>query len=64
MKPAHTLTVAFLIAIAVAHLLRLFFGWRVEVGQTAVPMWPSVLAILLTLALALALWRETREAKT
>ena len=60
MKPAHTLTVAFLVAIAVAHALRLAFRWSVLVNQLTIPMWPSVVAILVSLGLALALWRETR----
>ena len=59
MKPAHILTLAFLVLVAVGHALRVCFQWPVVIDQIAIPMWPSVLAIIVMLGLAVALWRET-----
>ena len=59
MKPAHSLTLAFLVLVAVGHALRLFYRWPVVINQITIPMWPSVLAIIVMLGLAVALWRET-----
>jgi hypothetical protein len=63
MKPAHVLTIAFLSLVAAGHALRLLFGWVVVVNQVTVAMWPSVVAIVVTLGLATALWRESRATR-
>ena len=60
MKPAALLSVAFLLIIALAHLLRVAFSVPITVGEFSVPMWPSMLAFVGPGALALWLWRETR----
>lgn len=58
MKP--TLLASIILAIiAVAHLLRLLFGWAVIVGTIGVPMWPSALVALVFGGLSLMLWKET-----
>ena len=59
MRPAHVLTLAFLVIVAAAHALRLFFRWSVVINQVTIPMWPSAVAIIVMLGLAVALWRET-----
>lgn len=41
-------------AVAAAHLLRLIYGWQVQIGAQAVPMWVS--AIGLVVAGALCVW--------
>ncbi len=61
MKPAATLAIAFLTAIALLHALRLAFQVRVLVGAFEIPLWGSVVAILGPGALALWLWREQRS---
>jgi len=61
MKPAHVLTIAFLVIVAAAHVLRLVFGWAVVIDQVTIAMWPSVVGIVVTLGLAIALWRESRS---
>ncbi|MBI4135153.1 hypothetical protein HY477_00230 [Candidatus Uhrbacteria bacterium] len=33
--------------IAALHLLRLVFGWEAQIGSIAVPMWVSVIAVIL-----------------
>lgn len=57
-KPA-TLIAAMLFAlIAAAHLLRLVYGTSVMIGEWIVPMWASVLGVLVAAALSILLWRE------
>jgi hypothetical protein len=33
-------------AVALAHLLRLIYGWSVQIGAEVVPMWISAIALL------------------
>ena len=61
MKPAHTVTIAFLGIVAVAHALRLIFRWDLVINRVTIAMWPSALAIVIVLGLAVALWRESRR---
>ena len=35
------------------HLLRLVLGWSVMLGMTSVPLWMSVLALLISASVAL-----------
>jgi len=58
MKPAVTITVVFLVVVALVHLLRLIFGVAVTVNDMTVPMWASVLAVIGPGALAGWVWRE------
>ncbi len=60
-KPAALLSGLFLLLIALAHLCRLVFNVSLMVGDdVVVPMWPSVVAVLVPAALAIWLWREQR----
>jgi hypothetical protein len=38
--------------VAVMHLLRLTLGWSVQLGMTSIPLWVSVLAILVSASIA------------
>ncbi len=46
-------TVIFAI-VAVMHLIRLVLGWPVVLGMTSIPLWASLLAVLV--AVSLAIW--------
>jgi hypothetical protein len=59
MKPASLLAVLVFALVALAHLARLVLRTEVLVGGAAVPMWTSVLGLLVAAGLAIALWRET-----
>jgi hypothetical protein len=59
MKPFATATVAILALVAIVHLLRLLADWSVSVNGIDIPMWVSVIALLLAGGLALGLWRES-----
>ena len=58
MKPLATATVAILALVAVVHLVRLLAGWSASVNGIDIPMWVSVVALVVAGGLALGLWRE------
>jgi hypothetical protein len=60
MKPASLLAVLVFSLVAVAHLLRIIFQTEVLVGGASIPMWVSVVGLVVPGALAVALWREAR----
>jgi hypothetical protein len=47
-----TLTAVVFLAVAIVHLLRIIFGWPVEIGGLSIPFWISWLALLVAGALA------------
>ena len=54
-----TLIAAVILAsIALLHLLRLLLGWALTVGGLVIPMWPSILVVLVFGLLAVLLCRE------
>jgi hypothetical protein len=59
MKPFATATVAILALVVIVHLLRLLADWSVSVNGIDIPMWVSVIALVLAGGLALGLWRES-----
>ena len=61
MKRAHFATIALLVILAAVQTLRLLFGWDVHVNGVAIPLWVSVVAIVVVLSVAFALWREARS---
>lgn len=61
MKPIQAVVVAFLLLLACVQLLRVLMGWSVVVNGIAVPIWASIVALLVAGGLALLLWREARR---
>lgn len=61
MKPVRAMTILVLLLVAAGHLLRLLFGVAVMIGATPVPMWVSILGVIVPSALALGLYRESRS---
>jgi len=62
MKKPFTLVAVLVFAIvALVHLLRLLFGWEVTINGAAVPLWASVLGIVIAAGLAAGLWWESRK---
>ena len=55
-----TVSAALFLVVAIAHLLRIIFGWPVEVGGLSIPFWASWLAVLVTAALAYFGFRQHR----
>jgi hypothetical protein len=60
MKPFTTITVVFFTVIAIAHLLRLFFGWEVIVIGFVIPVWWSAPGVAVAGGLAFMVWRENK----
>ena len=60
-RPFTLLAVLFLALIAIAHLLRLVFGWQIMLNATFIPMWVSVIGLLIAGGLAVALSWESRK---
>ena len=47
-----TLTATLFLVVAIIHLLRIIFGWSVEIGGLSIPFWASWLGVLVAGALA------------
>ncbi len=60
-KPFTLLAELVFAIVAIIHLLRLLFGWEVTIGGAAVPLWASVLGIVIAAGLAAGLWSESRK---
>ncbi|HEY7743867.1 MAG TPA: hypothetical protein VIA19_12545 [Burkholderiales bacterium] len=60
-RPFTSLAAIIFAAIALIHLLRLIYGWAVSIVGASVPMWTSVLALVVFGVLAAGLWWESRK---
>ena len=60
-KPFTMLAVLVLALVALLHLLRLIYGWEATINGAAVPMWASVLGLVIAAGLAAGLWWESRK---
>jgi hypothetical protein len=62
MKKPFTLIAALIFAaIAVIHLLRVVYGWAVTIVGADVPVWGSVITLVISSLLAAGLWWESRK---
>jgi len=61
MKPASLMAALVFALVAAAHLLRLISQVEVMVGGATIPMWVSVVGLIVPGALAVALWREAQS---
>lgn len=59
-KPAVIITAAILLVIAIAHLIRLLYQTNVTVGESVVPVWISLPALVIAAGLAYWLWWENK----
>ena len=60
MKPFTSLAAAIFALIALAHLYRVVRRLAVTVAGTDIPMWVSVVGMVVAAGLAVMLWREAR----
>ena len=58
-KLSTTIAVGVFALVALLHVLRLVFGWEVMIQGSSVPMWVSVVGVVIAGSLAIMLWRET-----
>jgi len=55
-----TVTATLFLIVAIMHLLRIIFGWPVEIGGLNIPFWVSWLGVLVAGALAYFCFRQHR----
>ena len=61
MKPFTAIAVVVFSLVALLQLIRVISGWEVTVNGLAIPIWASVIALVVAATLATMLWREARE---
>ncbi|HEX7401917.1 MAG TPA: hypothetical protein VF369_07040 [candidate division Zixibacteria bacterium] len=61
MKPVTTIVAILLIAISIAHLLRIILQVNIVADGVNIPIWLSILGCIVPAALAFMLWRENRK---
>jgi len=59
-KPFTHIAIFIFTLMALLHVIRLFFGLKLAVNGVVVPLWASVLGVLIAGVLAVMLWRESR----
>jgi len=60
MKPVTTIVVLLLVAISIAHLLRLILQVDIVANGMNISIWLSILGCIVPAVLAFMLWRENR----
>ena len=63
MKPFTTIAIVIFSLVAVLHVLRLIFGWEAVINGLVMPMWVSVVGIIVAGGLAVMVWREAKPGK-
>jgi hypothetical protein len=63
MKPFTAMAIFIFGLIALLHILRLLYGWEVTIDGVVIPMWTSVLGLIIAGGLAIMLWREFGQGK-
>ena len=61
MKPFTKITALFLFLVALIHLVRLISGWEILVNGNAIPLWASVIGMIIPSFLAVMLYRESKK---
>jgi hypothetical protein len=61
MKPVTTIVTILLVAISIAHLLRLILHVDIVANGVNIPMWLSILGCIGPAVLAFMLWRENKR---
>ena len=60
MKTGSKLAILLLTLVAIVHLVRLFGGIEVTVGEWSVPQWVSVVGVIVPLVISGLLWSESK----
>ena len=61
MKPVTTIVAILLMAISIAHLLRLIFQVNIVANGVNIPIWLSIVGCIIPAVLAFMLWWENRK---
>ena len=59
-KPFTTTAVGIFALVALLHVLRLALGWEATIQGSVIPLWVSILGVVIAGGLAIMLWRESR----
>ncbi len=59
-KPVAAIAVGVFALVALLHIFRLVFGWKVTFEGSVIPQWVSGLGVVIAGGLAIMLWRESR----
>jgi len=62
-KPFTTIAIVIFSLMAALHVLRLIFGWEAAINGLVIPMWASLVGLIIAGGLAVMLWRESRPEK-
>jgi hypothetical protein len=62
-KPFTVIAIVIFSLMGALHMLRLIFGWEVVINGLVMPMWASVVGLIVAGGLAVMLWRESRPGK-
>ncbi len=60
-RPFTSLAAIIFAVVAFVHLMRIIYGWVVTIVGADVPMWASVLGLVIAGGLAAGLWWESRK---
>ncbi len=60
MKTGSLLAIIVFVLVAIAHLLRVISGTEIEVGDSDIPQWVSVVGVIIPGIIAWLLWRESK----
>jgi len=59
-KPFTTIAVFVFALVALIQALRIVLGWDITVNGISIPLWASVIAVVVAATLAFKVWREMR----
>ena len=60
-KTYASVAAALFLVVAIMHLLRIIFGWEVQIGGLTIPFWVSWLALVIAGALAYLGFAQTQQ---
>lgn len=61
MKPFTLISTILFAIVALAHLVRIVQGWEILVDDVSIPVWVSVVGVVVPGGLAIMLYRESKR---
>lgn len=61
MKPFALISAMLFAIVALAHLVRIVQGWEILVDDVSIPVWVSVVGVVVPGGLAIMLYRESKR---
>jgi membrane protein CcdC involved in cytochrome C biogenesis len=61
MKTGSKLAIILFVLVAIAHLVRLITATEITVGGNVAPLWVSAVGVIVPVAVAYLLWKESRS---